>query len=197
MKTVSVEMLKKETGELSYVVANMNVADGREKDFLVSKFIRERIAERGVIPTGNIFIAAPLSDKSTWTWHTAPVEGTKIETSEFDVLTEQYFALAEALKAKEKELVSLLNSAPGHQIEGVEYGGFNEYTNSTSLAYSQLYDMLKQKVMRFGKAGENVLDEMKSEEEKMKSPHKSSAKTFKVFRLGGRSKEEFAKVWKD
>lgn len=196
MKTLSVEMVKKETGELSYVVANLDVPDGREKSFLISNFIKERIAEKGVVPTGNIFVAEPLSEKSTWTWHTVPVEGKVIETSEFDVLAEQWFNLSEALKAKEKELIALLNSAPEHRIEGKEYGGFNEFTASTRLAYAQLYDTLKQKISRFGKAGEAVLDEMKSEETKMTSPHKSSEKSFKVFRLGLKTKDEFAKIWK-
>lgn len=196
MKTLSVEMLKKETGELSYVVVNLNVPDGSEKSFLMSKFIKERIAEKGVVPTGNIFVAAPLSDKATWMWHTAPIEGTVIQTSEFDVLAEQWFTLSEALKVKEKELISLLNSAPNHSIEGKEYGGFNEFTSSTSLSYASLYDSLKQKVTRFGKAGEAILDEMKSEEIKMSAPHKSSAKSFKVFRLGLKTKDEFAKIWK-
>ncbi len=197
MKTLSVEMVRKETGELSYVVANLDVPDGKEKSFLISNFIKERIAEKGVTPTGNIFVAAALSEKSTWTWHSAPVANSKvIETTEFDVLAEQWFNLSEALKAKEKELTALLNSAPEHKIEGKEYGGFHEFTASTRLAYATLYDLLKQKISRFGKAGEALLDEMKSEEVKMTSPHKSSEKSFKVFRLGLKTKDEFAKIWK-
>lgn len=196
MKTLSIEMVSKETGELSYVIANGSFPDGREKDFLVSDFIKARISEKGVTPTGNIFIAKPLSEKPSWAWHSSPVSNsTKVETSEFDILAEQWFNLSEALKAKEKELTTLLNAATGHQIRGKEYGGYNEFTESTSLAYGQLYDMLKQKVAeRLGKVGEIILAEMSAEEVKMSSPHKSSAKSFKIFRLG--AKDEFAKIWK-
>jgi len=138
-----------------------------------------------------------LSEKATWTWHSAPVANSKvIETTEFDILAEQWFNLSEALKAKEKEFTALLNSAPEHKIEVKEYCGFHEFTASTRLAYATLYDLLKQKISRFGKAGEALLDEMKSEEVKMTSPHKSSEKSFKVFRLGLKTKDEFAKIWK-
>jgi len=193
MNTISIETVNT-NGEALYLIANMDKS--KVKPFFASNFFKESLSKAQVVPTGNVYVADAVSDKALCQWHdTLPANSTLLlRTSQFDSLAEQYFSLDEKKKEIEKELKFLLKSAPAHLIKGEEYGGYDEFTSSTALSYSELYDLLKQKVMEMPN-GQKILLEMQQEEKVMAAPHKGSAKNFKVFRLG--VKNEFEKVWRE
>lgn len=192
ISTISIEAVNN-NGEAVYLVASMN--KDKVKPLFTSPTFKETLSKANVTATGNVYIAEVVNEVSPM-WSTNPAKNSELyfKTTEFDILSEQYFSFDEKKKVIEKELKFLLKSAPFHQIKGEEYGGYDEFTESTSLSYSTLYDLFKQKVMSLP-GGQKILTEMQQEEIEMAKPHKGSSKTFKVFRLG--VKDEFEKVWRE
>lgn len=194
MNIFSIETVK-DSGESLFLVVNM--PKDKIKPFLATDNFKQILSQKDVKPTGQIYIADSINDKSVYYWSGEPAKNSSIFTNftQFDSLAELYFAHKERLDSLEKEMKVILKNEPEHKLQGSEYGAYDNYTESTSLSYSQLYDTLKQSLLKkFGQAGQELIDQMKKEEIKMQEPHKGSSKVFKVFRLGVR--DEFAKIWK-
>lgn len=183
-------------GENFYFV--LNLFKEKIKSLYISPEFKQLCEKAQVVPTGNIYQTSYVLNNNPCWFSTLPDSSSLfLKTSEFDIISEQYFEFGEKVKLLEKELTSLLNSEPEHLKRGEQYGGFYGYTSSTNLAYAQLYDKLKQLVAnKLGKVGESILQEMKTEEVKMSTPHKSSAKSLKVFRIGVNTEKEFSKMWR-
>jgi len=165
------------------------------KSIIVSDQTKKILAERQLTPTGRIFSAEAIFNKESFMLSPhLPTNSQEIESMlEVDVLADQINRLDEKKKEVEKRLKVILDACPNFIKIGFKFGAFHTFTKSTSLAYSELYNTAKQMLIK-GENSKDILGKILDMEKSMKSPHKSSAKTLKIFELDCKD-EDLQKVW--